>query len=208
MTFKALVTALAVAFLALTLSTLPVQANNPTNQCIDTCAQCKDVPPYVDEVARSSGSDDTCKGGPVRYCCTPVPTTKTRDPAEERRACNAKPGHRYDDATATCKVSPLGKLDKIEPGPKGGAMPTCREGKVWSDSENACVFKTYKKMGRNNSVCAKNDVDIYNSPVEPRNVVGMMNGGTKGTIVERHPDGWYKIQGYGWIANNHLGSCP
>lgn len=92
--------------------------------------------------------------------------------------------------------------------PPPPAKPTCREGKVWSDSEKTCVFKTYKKMGRNNTVCAKNDVDIFNSPVEPRNVVGMMNGGTKGTIVERHPDGWSKIQGYGWIANNHLGSCP
>jgi hypothetical protein len=79
---------------------------------------------------------------------------------------------------------------------------------VWSDSEKTCVFKEYKKMGRNNTVCAKNNVDIYNSPVEPRNVIGMMNGGTKGTIVERHPHGWSKIQGFGWIANDHLGACP
>jgi hypothetical protein len=107
------------------------------------------------------------------------------------------------------KPEPQGTpIDKIETDPKGGAKPTCREGKVWSDSEKTCVFKEYNKMGRKNTVCAKNDVDIYNSPVEPRNVIGMMNGGTKGTIVERHPDGWSKIQGFGWIANDHLGACP
>jgi hypothetical protein len=109
------------------------------------------------------------------------------------------------------KCQEVGVLPGSTTGEKGGAVqiiPPCPEGKKWSDSEKACVFTTYKKMGRNNTVCAKNDVDIYNSPTEPRQVTGLMNGGTKGTIVQRHPDGWSQIQGLGWIAQDHLGPCP
>jgi hypothetical protein len=68
--------------------------------------------------------------------------------------------------------------------------------------------KQFRQIGRSNSGCAKNDVDVYDKPVEPRKVTGMMPGGTTGKITERHPDGWVKISGYGWIASNHFGKCP
>ena len=61
---------------------------------------------------------------------------------------------------------------------------------------------------------AKNDVDIYDSPVEPRNVIGMMRKGQQVPVVELHPHGWAKLKfpansdfpggGLGWVANDHL----
>ena len=109
-----------------------------------------------------------------------------------RVLCCTTPSEPYATGGQKPPALPQGTpIDKIETDPKGDQQA-----------------KPIIKFGRSNTVCAKNDVDIFNSPVEPRNVIGMMNGGTKGTIVERHPDGWSKTQGYGWIANDHLGACP
>ena len=60
---------------------------------------------------------------------------------------------------------------------------------------------------------AKGDVDIYNSPIPPRRVIGMMRGGTSAKIVASHPDGWCKLGGIangadGWVAFDHLTVCP
>lgn len=95
MTHKALVTALAVGFLAFALSTLPVKAaqDKALQGYVETCKQCKDVPGYKDECGRVTGAADLCEGGPKRVCCTPVPATETRDLSEDyekRRACYAK----------------------------------------------------------------------------------------------------------------------
>jgi hypothetical protein len=57
------------------------------------------------------------------------------------------------------------------------------------------------------AACANNDVDVYDSPVEPRSVIGMMAAGTKAKVVQRHPDGWWKMLGLGWVAKDHLTSC-
>ena len=61
---------------------------------------------------------------------------------------------------------------------------------------------------------AKNDVDIYDSPVEPRKVIGMMRKDQEVPVFEMHPDGWAKLKfpatpdfpsgGFGWVANDHL----
>lgn len=61
---------------------------------------------------------------------------------------------------------------------------------------------------------ALHDVDIYDSPVEPRKVVGMMRTGDEGPVMAQHPDGWSKLYlpalrdfpsgGEGWVANDHL----
>jgi hypothetical protein len=60
---------------------------------------------------------------------------------------------------------------------------------------------------------AKNDVDIYNSPVSPRKVIAMMRGGTQGRVLEHHVHGWCKLEiptskVVGWVARNHLTGCP
>jgi hypothetical protein len=67
----------------------------------------------------------------------------------------------------------------------------------------------FAKYGR-----AKNDVDIYNSPVEPRRVIGMMRTDEEAPLMELHPDGWAKLYlratpdfqtgGNGWVAVDHL----
>jgi hypothetical protein len=64
--------------------------------------------------------------------------------------------------------------------------------------------------------CAINDVDIYDSPTEPRTVVGTMAQGQKAPYVESHPDGWAKLAGVrdaqkaigdGWVAEDHIQVC-
>jgi hypothetical protein len=68
-------------------------------------------------------------------------------------------------------------------------------------------------------VRANDDVDIYDSPVEPRKVIGMMEDDTSAPSLEHHPDGWCKIDtlklfdgttGPGWVAEDHLkfGAAP
>ena len=64
-----------------------------------------------------------------------------------------------------------------------------------------------KKLGKRQMACANNDVDVYDSPVEPRNVTGVMSSRAKAAILERHPDGWWKLEGYGWVAQDHLSKC-
>jgi hypothetical protein len=65
----------------------------------------------------------------------------------------------------------------------------------------------------------KDDVDVYNSPVEPRKVIGIMTAGSGAWILEHHPDEWCKLDltafpfahdgsGVGWIAEDHLDGCP
>jgi hypothetical protein len=66
---------------------------------------------------------------------------------------------------------------------------------------------------------AKDDVDVYNKPVEPRKVIGIMRVGSGTTILDYHPDGWCELDlaafpeahdgsGVGWIAHDHLEGCP
>lgn len=61
---------------------------------------------------------------------------------------------------------------------------------------------------------ALNDVDIYDSPTQPRKVIGMMRRDQEGPVMELHPDGWAKLflrsspgfrsGGNGWVAIDHL----
>jgi hypothetical protein len=67
--------------------------------------------------------------------------------------------------------------------------------------------KPTKPLGKRPMACANNDVDVYNSPTEPRNVTGTIADGTKAAILQRHPDGWWKLEGYGWVAQDHLSKC-
>jgi hypothetical protein len=60
---------------------------------------------------------------------------------------------------------------------------------------------------------AKNDVDIYNSPVQPRNVIAMMRRGTQAPVLEYHTHGWCRLdipspKVIGWVARDHLTGCP
>jgi hypothetical protein len=72
-----------------------------------------------------------------------------------------------------------------------------------------------KAMGKANIVTAKNDVDVYNSPVQPRRVTTMMRRGTQAVSTENHRDGWCKLfyppvgaTVTGWVAMDHLsGTC-
>lgn len=60
---------------------------------------------------------------------------------------------------------------------------------------------------------ARNDVDIYNSPTQPRRVIGMMRAGSQAPVLQHHTDGWCKLdisipKVVGWVAQNHLVGCP
>jgi hypothetical protein len=67
-----------------------------------------------------------------------------------------------------------------------------------------------KKLGKARLVAkAKNDVDVYNNPVEPRAIIGIMRFGVRAPVLTSHRDGWYKLQGVaagvdGWVAADHL----
>lgn len=64
------------------------------------------------------------------------------------------------------------------------------------------------------------DVEVYNSPVNPRRVVGTMLAGAKARAVEHHQDGWCRLENIdssdpptvkaGWVAEDHFtsGKCP
>lgn len=74
--------------------------------------------------------------------------------------------------------------------------------------------KPIKPLGkRPKIVTAKNDVDVYDSPVIPRRVIAMMAGGTQSKFLEYHSDGWCKLdiptpKVIGWVAQDHLTGCP
>ena len=62
-------------------------------------------------------------------------------------------------------------------------------------------------------------VDVYDSPVKPRKVIGIMAAGSGARILDYHPDGWCKLnleafpdahdgRRVGWIAQDHLEGCP
>jgi hypothetical protein len=70
-------------------------------------------------------------------------------------------------------------------------------------------------LGKPTVAIAKDDVDIYNSPVGPRNrVIGMMAQGERAKILGHHQFGWTNVQvnrplntspgGAGWVADDHL----
>ncbi len=58
----------------------------------------------------------------------------------------------------------------------------------------------------------RDDVDVYNSPVEPRAAYDnyFIKQGTKGKVLARHEDGWCQLNGVapsggdGWVAEDHL----
>ena len=54
--------------------------------------------------------------------------------------------------------------------------------------------------GETNYATAKNDVDIYNSPVEPRIVIGILRAGTGTSVLAYHRDGWCKLSLKGFIG--------
>jgi hypothetical protein len=61
-------------------------------------------------------------------------------------------------------------------------------------------------------------IDVYDKPVEPRKVIGIMGPGSSAPILDYHPDGWCKLgditaflaggRSEGWIAQDHLEGCP
>jgi hypothetical protein len=64
------------------------------------------------------------------------------------------------------------------------------------------------------------DVEIFDSPVEPRKVIGMMLAGAQGRAMQHHGDGWCRLEAIdrtdppsvkaGWVADDHFtkGKCP
>jgi len=73
--------------------------------------------------------------------------------------------------------------------------------------------KPIRTLGKATIATASNDVDVYDSPVRPRKVIGSMQAGAKATVVDRHPDGWCKLKAVaagqdGWVAYDHLTNCP
>lgn len=84
-----------------------------------------------------------------------------------------------------------------------------------------CITATAPPRGpvgkRMTKATAKNDVDIYDKPVDdpasPRQVIGMMTAGNWGYVREYHPHGWCHLDILqprirGWVAQDHLTNCP
>jgi len=108
-----------------------------------------------------------------------------------------------------CRYSPPGNWNVDKPG-ELAANVGCPQG---------TAAKPQSASGQQvKTATAKDDVDIYNSPVEPRGVIGMMFGNTKGQVLEHHQDGWCRLDqfekteppgiGSGWVAEDHLSGCP
>jgi hypothetical protein len=131
--------------------------------------------------------------GFVRCCNTPsggYATGETKQEQQQREAkeCAAM-GGRYNPQNRPRCGMPLkaGKLKAPAPEPKGPPdvlKPTATK-----------------------RACANNEVDVYDSPVEPRSVIGTMAAGARANVVQRHPDGWWKMEGFGWVARDHLTRC-
>ena len=109
-----------------------------------------------------------------------------------------------------CRYSPPGNWNVNNPGVL--------------ESQVGCAKSTAAQKGQANApqdgggdagkmATAKNDVDIYNSPVEPRKVIGMMRGNSKASVLGHHQDGWCQLKApapgvaTGWVADNHLRGC-
>jgi hypothetical protein len=86
-------------------------------------------------------------------------------------------------------------------------------------STDKCVNKSGAEWTPGNPAYAtvKDLVDVYNSPVKPRKVIGTMAAGNAARILDYHPDGWCKLDfkdfpdahaTEGWIAEDHLEGCP
>jgi len=84
---------------------------------------------------------------------------------------------------------------------------TVTEGWVAKDHLTNCPLDP-RQEGR--WATAKDEVDIYDSPVNPRHVIGSMIAFSMGRILAYHPDGWCKLQSVapgskdGWVAQDHL----
>jgi hypothetical protein len=102
---------------------------------------------------------------------------------------------------------------------KCGSIPGCGpqdgggDASGGSSAEKATGCPTGGQASAPSQATAINDVDIYNSPVRPRKVIGMMPSGSNAAFLERHPDGWCRLDklhlfdgttGPGWIAEDHL----
>jgi hypothetical protein len=67
-----------------------------------------------------------------------------------------------------------------------------------------------RPLGKAKAGKAKDDVDVFDSPVDPRQVIGMLPAGKTAKYLDHHPDGWTKLQGVanggadGWVADDHL----
>ena len=88
-------------------------------------------------------------------------------------------------------------------------------------STDLCVDKSGAVWtpGAPHLATVKDDVDVYDKPVEPRSVIGIMRATSAAVILDYHPDGWCKLElkafpaahngsGEGWIAQDHLEGCP
>jgi len=84
---------------------------------------------------------------------------------------------------------------------------TVTEGWVAKDHLTNCPLDPQQE-GR--WATTKDEVNVYDSPVNPRHVLGTMIAFSKGRILASHPDGWCKLQGVapgykdGWVAQDHL----
>jgi hypothetical protein len=88
-------------------------------------------------------------------------------------------------------------------------------------STEHCLNKSSGEWKPHMATVKKEDVggvDVYDRPVEPRKVIGVMGPGSAGVILDYHPDGWCKlgkitafldgVRSEGWVAQDHLRGCP
>jgi len=120
----------------------------------------------------------------------PGPDVQTCPPGEAAVGLHGRSGTYLDAVGLLCGPKPA----IAAPAPAAPAQP-----------------KVIRPLGRQFTQ-ARNDVDVYDGPGGQFRVIGMMRGGTSARILQRHPDGWCRLQGVagggdGWVAADHLTRC-
>lgn len=70
--------------------------------------------------------------------------------------------------------------------------------------------KPGKVIGARSVATARNDVDVHEGPGGNFPVIGMMRANAKGAVLEKHADGWCRLDlgngspRFGWVAEDHL----
>jgi len=109
-----------------------------------------------------------------------------------------------------CRYSPPGNWNVNDPGVLESQVGC---GKPTAAPQGQASAPNGQGGGTGNMTTAKEDVDVYDSPVEPRKVIGMMQGGAKAGVLGHHQDGWCQLQSpaagvtAGWVADDHLSGC-
>jgi len=218
-------TASLASFSIVTILATPVQAACRWDGTFPFCAgECKadEIQVLGSEYGGGGGipnSGQVCATGTKVYCCKRCPSGLVwRDRFKGDALC-VTPDERYRLEDGTCRSGYVwrdtfpGDLVCVTPAERAAAKAKAPPPSS-AQTPPPSPPKPVKALGKLRGVKANNDVEIYDVPVEPRKVIGVMRGNTWAIYLNYHPDGWCQLRKFestepagvssGWVAEDHL----